>query len=108
MPRQILILESAKTELRLLKARVKREFGESAWADANSAFKNAFQLICDNPEIGLELEELKTLGIPSFRSKLVQQTRIVYEYDDQKVVVHMFIHTRRDFAAHLHQRVLNV
>jgi len=108
VPRQVLILESAKAEFRLLKSRVKREFGEFAWANVNAEFKSALQLIRDNPEIGLELEELKALGVPSFRSKLVQQTRVVYEFDDYKVLVHMFIHTRRDFAAHLRQRVLNV
>jgi hypothetical protein len=31
---------------------------------------------------------------------------VIYEFDDQTVLVHLFIHTRRHFRTHLQQRVL--
>jgi hypothetical protein len=51
---------------------------------------------------------LGELGQENFRTRLVRQARIVYEYDDKEVLVHMFIHTKRDFRAHLMGRLFNV
>ena len=59
-------------------------------------------------EAGKELEELKELGQDSFRTRLVGQVKIVYEYDDKEVLVHMFIHAKRDFRVHLMRRLFNV
>lgn len=60
------------------------------------------------PEAGAEIDELKELFQEPFRIRLVRQTRIVYEYDDKEVLIHMFIHTMRDFRAHLLKRLLKV
>eukprot|EP01031_Cornospumella_fuschlensis_P022633 gene22633-27602_t len=42
-----------------------------------------------------KLEELRALGLPHFRQRLLRQTRVIDEFDDQTVVVHLFIHTRQ-------------
>lgn len=106
MARSALILDSAKAEYKAIKQHVRREFGESSWEKTHGAFKEAISLIKQSPEIGLDIEELSALGISTFRSKLVDQTRIIYEFDDVNVIIHMFIHTRRDFGSHLLNRVL--
>lgn len=46
------------------------------------------------------------MGLPHFRKRLLRQTRVIDEFDDQTVVVHLFIHTRRHFRTHLQPRVL--
>jgi mRNA-degrading endonuclease RelE of RelBE toxin-antitoxin system len=62
--------------------------------------------ITTNPMLGTHVEELAELGYDNFRKTLVRQTRVVYEFDSQKLIVHMFVHTKRDFKTHLEKRLL--
>lgn len=107
MTRQVIILKVAKSDFREIKAHVKSQSGEAVWLDVNEELKNVIQSIAVNPEAGKEIEELRQLGQENFRTRLVRQTRIVYEYNDKEVLVYMFIHTKRDFRAHLMQRLFN-
>jgi toxin ParE1/3/4 len=106
VPRKALILDAAKSDYKAIKQHVKREFGDACWETSHKAFLDALDHIKQSPEMGLDLDELKFLGITAFRSKLVNQTRIIYEFDDANIIIHMFIHTRRDFTSHLLNRVL--
>ena len=108
MSRKVLILNVAKPDFREIKTHVKSQFGEAVWKDVNEEFKTTVNNIGLNPEDGKEIEELKELGQENFKQRLVRQTRIVYEYDDKEVLVHMFIHTKRDFRTHLMKRLFNV
>jgi toxin ParE1/3/4 len=108
MSRKVIILNVAKPDFREIKAHVKSQFGDAVWNDVNEEFKAAINNIALHPESGKEVEELKELGQENFRTRLVRQTRIVYEYDDKEVLVHMFIHTKRDFRVHLMRRLFNV
>jgi plasmid stabilization system protein ParE len=108
MSRKVLILNVAKPDFREIKTHVKSQFGEAVWKDVNEEFKTTVNNIGLNPEAGKEIEELKELGQENFKQRLVRQTRIVYEYDDKEVLVHMFIHTKRDFRTHLMKRLFNV
>ncbi|MES2757364.1 MAG: type II toxin-antitoxin system RelE/ParE family toxin [Pseudomonadota bacterium] len=105
MTRRVIILNVAKLDFREIKAYVKSQFGDAVWNDVNEEFKTVVNSIALNPEAGKEVEELKELGQGNFRTRLVRQTRIVYEYDDREVLVHMFIHTKRDYRAHLMRRL---
>lgn len=108
MTRKVIILNVAKPDFREIKTYVKAQFGDAVWNDVNKEFKITIYNIALSPEAGKEVEELKELGQENFRTRLVRQTRIVYEYDDKEVLVHMFIHTKRDFRAHLMKRLLNI
>jgi toxin ParE1/3/4 len=108
MSRKVIILNVAKPEFREIKTYVKSQFGEAVWNDVNEEFKITINNIGLNPEAGEEIDELKEFGQESFRTRLVRQTRIVYEYGDNEVLVHMFIHTKRDFRTHLMKRLFNV
>ena len=108
MSRKVLILNVAKPDFREIKTHVKSQFGEAVWKDVNEEFKTTVNNIGLNPEAGKEIEELKEFGQENFKQRLVRQTRIVYEYDDKEVLVHMFIHTKRDFRTHLMKRLFNV
>lgn len=107
MDRRIAVLDSAKNEFKDIKKYVKKEFGDSVWNTVNAEYKDALRRIRNNPEIGHPLDELKELGIASFKYTLVRQTRVVYEFDENLVLIHMFIHTRRDFRTHLFKRLFN-
>ncbi len=105
MPRRTVILDSAKEELRDIKRYVRKEFGESVWNAVNAEYKNSFRLIREDPQIGSYIDELKEIGIVNIRCVLVRQTRVIYEFDETLVLVHMFIATRRDFRTHLLRRL---
>ena len=108
MTRKIIILNVAKPDFREIKTYVKSQFGDTVWNDVNKELQTTINNIALNPESGKEVEELKELGRENFRTRLVRQTKIIYEYDDKEVLVHMFIHTKRDFRAHLMRRLFNV
>lgn len=106
MSRKIIILDAAKPDFREIKSYVKHQFGDIVWDEVNQEFKATIANIGSNPEAGKVIEELNDLGEGNFRIRLVRQTRIVYEYDDTQVLVHMFVHTKRDFREHLMKRML--
>lgn len=108
MTRKIIILDVAKPDYREIKSYVKDQFGETVWNEVNQEFKTTISNIGSNPEAGKVIEELNDLGEGNFRLRLVRQSRIVYEYDDKQVLVHMFVHTKRDFRTHLMKRMFNI
>lgn len=107
MARRVVVLENVKEEFRDIKNHVKQEFGEQVWNTVNGEFRKAVGQIKENPVLAQPLEELKELGILNARCMRVRQTRIVYTFDDDLVVIHMFIHPRRDFRTHLFKRLLS-
>jgi toxin ParE1/3/4 len=108
MNRKVIILDVAKPDFREVKNYVLHQFGETVWNEVNQEFKATIANIGVNPEAGKVIEELADLGEGNFRLRFVRQTRIVYEYDDKQVVVHMFVHTKRDFRTHLMKRMFNI
>lgn len=107
MSRRIVILDSAKEEFKDIKKYVKRKFGDSIWNTVNAEYKDAFARIKANPQIGSYVDELKDLGITKVKYVLVRQTRIVYEFDESLIIIHMLIGTRRDFRTHLLKRLFS-
>ncbi len=106
MTRNAVILDGAKADFREIKKYVKRQFGDLVWVEVNQEFKDTIKHITTNPMLGTHVEELAELGYDNFRKTLVRQTRVVYEFDSQKLIVHMFVHTKRDFKTHLEKRLL--
>lgn len=107
MSRKVIILDAAKPDYREIKTHVKSQFGVAVWNEVNQEFKATISNIGLTPEAGKVIEELNDLAEGNFRLRLVRQTRIIYEYDDRQVLVHMFVHTKRDFRAHLIKRMLS-
>lgn len=105
MSRKFIILQSAKEEFKDIKSYVKRDFGEYIWNKVNAEYKAAFKLIKNDPSSGNPIEELKDLGIVNVKYRLVRQTRIVYEFNDEIIMIHMLINTKRDFTTHLFKRL---
>jgi|SRR5665647_296766 len=106
MTRNAVILDGAKADFREIKKYVKKQFGDLVWAEVNQEFKDTIKHITANPLLGTRLEELGALGYDNYRKTLVRQTRVVYEFDRQQLIVHMFVHTKRDFKTHLEKRLL--
>ena len=108
MQRRVVILDSAKQEFQDIKAYVKRDFGAAVWNTVNAEYKAMALRIGSEPQAGHPIDELQALGIGNIRYALVRQTRVVYEFDERMVVIHMFIGTRRDFRSHLFKRLFNL
>lgn len=106
MSHRIIILDVAKPDFRQIRAYVKAQFGEEVWGEVNLEFKAVIKNIGLNPQAGRGIDELADLGEDRFRFRLVRQTKIVYEYDESNVLIHMFIHSRQDFRAYLMRRLL--
>ena len=106
MTRTAVILDGAKTDFREIKKHVKKQFGDIVWAEVNQEFKATVKHLTNNPMLGTTIDELAGLGFDHFRKTLVRQTRIVYEFDSQRLIVHMFVHTKKDFRTHLVNRLL--
>lgn len=107
MTRHAVVLDGAKSDFRDIKKHVRQQFGDLVWAEVNQEFKDTIRHITVNPQLGTRIEELGELGYDNFRKTLVRQTRVVYEFDSQRVIVHMFVHTKRDFKTHLEKRLLS-
>lgn len=108
MRRKVVILNVAKPDFREIKTCVVAQFGMAVWNEVLEEFKTTIDNIGLYPESGKAIDELKELVQENFRIRLVRQTQIVYEYDDEEVLIHMFIHTLRDFQTHLLKRLFNV
>lgn len=106
MAHKVLVLESAKADFREIRKYVTKHFGDWVWAEVNQEFKDAIKHLAANPLLGTPVEELSDFGYQHVRQTLVRQTRLVYEFDNKQVIVHLFIHTKRDFRTHLEQRLL--
>ncbi len=106
MTRKIVILDSAKEEFKGIKRYVNQAFGEPVWNTVNAEYKEAIQRIKDNPEAGRYIDELQELGMTHYKCILVRQTRVIYEFNQHLVIIHMFINTQRDFRSHLMKRLL--
>jgi toxin ParE1/3/4 len=106
MASTIVILDSAKEEFKEIKKYVKAEFGDSVWNDVNAEYKKAIQRIKKSPLAGSGLDELIDIGITNIKFVLVRQTKIVYEFDETQVLIHMLINTKRDFRTHLMKRLI--
>ena len=107
MTRNAIILDGAKADFREIKASIKRQFGDLVWSEVNQEFKTAVSRISVNPMLGTSVEELAGLGYENFRKTLVRQTRIVYEFNSKQLIIHLFIHTKRDFKTQLEQRIFS-
>jgi plasmid stabilization system protein ParE len=108
MNRKVIILNVAKSDFKEIKNYLRDQFGENVWKEVNQELQNTIRNIGLNAESGKRVEELSELGQDNFRTRLVRQTKIVYEYDEKEVLIHMFIHAKRDFRTHLLKRLFNI
>ena len=106
MTRTAVILDGVKADFREIKKYIKRQFGDLVWIEVNQEFKETIRQLTINPMLGTYIDELAGLGFENFRRTLVRQTRVIYEFDSKRLIIHMFIHTKRDFKTHLVNRLL--
>ena len=106
MTHRVVVLDSAKEDFKDIHRYVKQNFGQTVWRAVHEEYQDAFRRIQQAPQAGNPIEWLADLGMTHVRYLLVRQTRLVYEFDDSLVIVHMFIGTRQDFRAHLLKRLL--
>lgn len=106
MTRHAVILDGAKADFREIREYVRRQFGDAVWQQVNQEFKDTIKAVTANPMLSTQIEELVALGYDQFRQTLVRQTRVIFEFTSTQVIVHLFVHTKRDFKTHLEKRLL--
>jgi plasmid stabilization system protein ParE len=102
----VFILDSAKGDYREIRTRVRHKFGEKVWKASEQKYKEVLRDIGEFPFAGFIPDEVVSLGLQGIRERLVGQTRVIYEVDEQNVYVSMFVSTRRDFMTMLTDRLL--
>lgn len=107
MSRKVVVLASAKHDFAEVKRYIRNDFGAHVWNTINQEYKAAIRQIGEQPQLGSQIDDLMELGISNIRCILVRQTRIIYEYDDELVLIHMFLHTRRNFRTQLFNRLVH-
>ncbi len=107
MTRNAVILNGAKADFREIKKNVKKQFGDLVWAEVNQEFKDTIKRLTANPLFGTHIDELNSFGYDNYRKTFVRQTRVIYEFDSKQLIIHMFIHTKRNFKTHLETRLFS-
>lgn len=63
-------------------------------------------MIADHPGAGRIPLELESLGISQYRQVLAGMNRMIYEWADDAVYIHLVCDTRRDLQALLMKRIV--
>jgi toxin ParE1/3/4 len=103
---KVVILESAQTDLVVLRSYIVKNFSVTTWQTTYVKLKTAIRNLATFPQLGGVPEELETLNLTQYRQILSGMNRIVYEVRQDAVYVHLVVDTRRDFKDVLMQRLL--
>lgn len=106
MSAKVQILEFAKEDYRKIRRWVKAEFGLQVWSKIEAEYKQVLTHIGQSPMAGSVPNELLALGLQDYRQRMVKQTRIIYQIKGDRVFVHLFVDSSRDFSEALYQRLM--
>lgn len=103
---KVVILDSAKTDIRELKSYVINNFGAAAWLTTYGTIKQAFGMAQQHPKAGKTLPELDTLNIATYRQVLAGLNRVIYELRADAAYVHVVCDSRRALQGLLTRRLV--
>jgi len=105
---RIVFLRSAEQDLKVLRAYIVRNFGHSVWQACYSKIKDAVTGLKDFPLCGSMPDELQSLSLTQYRQVISGMNRIIYEYRQGTVYIHVVCDTRKDMLTLLRERLLLV
>lgn len=108
MSLKVVILNSAKQDLKELRNYVLARFSDSVWSDTSTQLKKAMQLLSVAPYAGAVPEEIEMLNLNEYRQVVSGKNRIIYEIRQEVVFVHAVIDVRRDMVSQLTKRLLHI
>ncbi|WP_408599511.1 type II toxin-antitoxin system RelE/ParE family toxin [Pseudomonas sp. PLMAX] len=106
MSLKVVILQSAETDLKELRAYLVKNFSSQAWQSTYSSLKAAIRHLGEQPYSGSIAEEIEKLNLSQYRHILSGMNRAIYEVREQTVFVHIIADTRKSLSALLMKRLL--
>lgn len=104
----VVLLESAESDLRDLRSYVIKNFGKDSWQASYSKIKESAGVIRSYPEDGSIPDELANLNLIQYRQVISGMNRIIYEVRGDVAYVHVICDTRKDLRSLLMKRILRV
>lgn len=102
----LIILESAETDLKEIKHYVIHRFSAGTWKKTFSQLKTALKQIQRFPYSGSIPTEVVELQLNQYQQIVCDMNRIIYEIDDNKILIHMIVDVRRDMKSLLMKRLM--
>lgn len=96
---RVVILHSAKNDLKDIKSYLIREFSASTWQTSFEALKQAMRRLETQPYAGSIPEEIERLTMSQYRQVVSGMNRIIYEIREQTIYVHIIADTRKNLQA---------
>ena len=96
---KVVILHSAKSDLKSIKSYVIRQFSTSTWQHTYDALKQTMRRLETQPHTGSIPEEIERLNLSQYRQVISGMNRIIYEIRDQTIYVHIIADTRKNLQA---------
>jgi plasmid stabilization system protein ParE len=104
----VVILQSAETDLKELRSYLTKQFSAQTWQSIYANLKTAIRHLGALPYAGSIPEEIEKLNLSQYRQILSGMNRIIYEVRDQTVYIHIIADTRKNLPTLLMKRLLQV
>lgn len=103
---KVVILHSAKADLKELRDYVTTRFSQSVWLETSAQIKKAMGILTISPQAGAVPAEIEMLNLSEYRQVISGLNRIIYEIRQEVVFVHAVVDVRRDMVSLLTKRLL--
>ncbi|POA26168.1 MULTISPECIES: type II toxin-antitoxin system RelE/ParE family toxin [Pseudomonas] len=104
----VVILQSAETDLKELRSYLTQQFSAHTWQNTYATLKAAIRHLATQPYAGSIPEEIKRLNISQYRQVLSGMNRVIYEVREKTVYIHIIADTRKNLPTLLMKRLLQV
>ncbi|RON10812.1 plasmid stabilization protein [Pseudomonas brassicacearum] len=104
----VVILQSAETDLKELRSYLTKHFSSQTWQVTYTALRAAIRHLATQPYAGSIPEEIERLNISQYRQILSGKNRVIYEVRDKTVYIHIIADTRKNLPTLLMKRLLQM
>ena len=105
---KVVILNSAKLDLKELRDYVIARFSRSGWMETSEGLKKSMLMLAASPQTGSVPGEIEMLDLNEYRQVVSGMNRIIYEIRQDAVFIHAVVDVRRDMVSLLTKRLLRV
>ena len=103
---RVVMLHSAKSDLKDIKSYLIGQFSTSTWQHTYESLKQALRCLETLPYAGPVPEEIERLNLIQYRQVVSGMNRIIYEIRDTTVYIHIIGDTRKNLQALLLKRLM--
>ncbi|MFO2463110.1 type II toxin-antitoxin system RelE/ParE family toxin [Pseudomonas sp. 15FMM2] len=96
---RVVILQSAKNDLKDIKSYITRRFSAATWQQTYEYLKQAIRHLETHPYAGAMPEEVEKLNLNQYRQIVSGMNRVIYEIRGQIIYIHIIADTRKSLQA---------